>query len=284
MGFLDKLESIVKEVNNAVNSPQTNNVPTQNRETTGNYFSPELEKLISIVLADGNVTDQEKQVLYKKAIALGVDIDELEIVLNARMAESGKAITPQSNKRANSSSASKKCSGCGAPLDPSKLKCPDCGQEYTSAATQELLDKLDEVDVEYRNACKEFEDKKANTKGFWASLSLESPSEIEDVWERKEQIIQTFKIPVTKIDTVEFLSTAMHFVKVEEVPKGFFKNIRGKDEDELRRERYENEYNYLSPVWKTKCEQVIARAKVMAQNDPNFLTEILEMVKPIGIK
>ena len=284
MGFLDKLESIVKEVNNTINSPQTNNASNQNSDTTENYFSPELEKLISIVLTDGNVTDQEKQVLYKKAIALGVDIDELEIVLNARMAESGKAITPQSKKRATSSSASKKCSGCGAPLDPSKLKCPDCGQEYTSAATQELLDKLDEVDVEYRNACKEYEDKKANTKGFWASLSLEGPSEIDDVWERKEQIIQTFKIPVTKIDTLEFLSTAVHCVKVEELPQGFFKKFRGKDEDELRRERYENEYNYLSPVWKTKCEQVIARAKVMAQNDPNFLTEILEMVNPIGIK
>lgn len=284
MGFLDKLESIVKEVNNTINSPQTNNASNQNSDTTENYFSPELEKLISIVLTDGNVTDQEKQVLYKKAIALGVDIDELEIVLNARMAESGKAITPQSKKRATSSSASKKCSGCGAPLDPSKLKCPDCGQEYTSAATQELLDKLDEVDVEYRNACKEYEDKKANTKGFWASLSLEGPDELEDVWERKEQIIQTFKIPVTKIDTLEFLSTAVHCVKVEELPQGFFKKFRGKDEDELRRERYENEYNYLSPVWKTKCEQVIARAKVMAQNDPNFLTEILEMVKPIGIK
>lgn len=284
MGFLDKLESIVKEVNNTINSPQTNNASNQNSDTTENYFSPELEKLISIVLTDGNVTDQEKQVLYKKAIALGVDIDELEIVLNARMAESGKAITPQSKKRVTSSSASKKCSGCGAPLDPSKLKCPDCGQEYTSAATQELLDKLDEVDVEYRNACKEYEDKKANTKGFWASLSLEGPDELEDVWERKEQIIQTFKIPVTKIDTLEFLSTAVHCVKVEELPQGFFKKFRGKDEDELRRERYENEYNYLSPVWKTKCEQVIARAKVMAQNDPNFLTEILEMVKPIGIK
>ena len=284
MGFLDKLESIVKEVNNAVNSPQTNHASNQNSDTTDNYFSPELEKLISIVLADGNVTDQEKQVLYKKANALGIDIDELEIVLNARMAESGKTIAPKKQKSATSSSASKKCSGCGAPLDPSKLKCPDCGQEYTSAATQELLDKLDEVDVEYRNARKEFEEKKANTKGLWASLSLSGPDELEDVWERKEQIIQTFKIPVTKIDTLEFLSTAVPCVKEEEIPQGLFKRFRGKDEEEIELERYDNEYNYLSPVWKKKCEQVIAKAKVMSQNDPNFLNEILEMVKPIGIR
>ena len=50
MGFLDKLESIVKEVNNTINSPQTNNASNQNSDTTENYFSPELEKLISIVL------------------------------------------------------------------------------------------------------------------------------------------------------------------------------------------------------------------------------------------
>ena len=48
MGFLDKLESIVKEVNNTINSPQTNNASNQNSDTTDNYFSPELEKLISI--------------------------------------------------------------------------------------------------------------------------------------------------------------------------------------------------------------------------------------------
>ena len=40
MGFLDKLESIVKEVNNTINSPQTNNASNQNSDTTENYFSP----------------------------------------------------------------------------------------------------------------------------------------------------------------------------------------------------------------------------------------------------
>jgi tellurite resistance protein len=48
-------------------------------------YSQELEKLISIAVMDGEITTQEKQVLLKKAISLGVDPDEFEIVLAARL-------------------------------------------------------------------------------------------------------------------------------------------------------------------------------------------------------
>lgn len=283
MGFFDKLEGIVKEVNNAINSPQTNNRSNQGSNTTANYFPQELEKLISIVLVDGHITDQEKQVLYKKAMALGVDIDELEIVLNARMAESCNTITSQSKKSTASSPASNKCLGCGAPIDPLKLKCPDCGQEYTSLAIQRLLDKLDEVDIEYRRACKDYQDKKANAKSFLERISLSSPDETS-VWERKGQIIQSFKLPATKIDTLEFLSAAVPCIKKEKVTQSFFKRMHSIDEEEYDEEMYESEYDYLSPIWKRKCEQVILKAKVMAKNDPEYLNEVMEIVKPIGIR
>ena len=48
-------------------------------------YNEELEQLIEIALTDGVLTDKKKEVIFKKAQALGVDIDELEMVLEARV-------------------------------------------------------------------------------------------------------------------------------------------------------------------------------------------------------
>lgn len=49
------------------------------------YFNPEMEKLIGMALEDGNVSPQELNVLRNKAITLGIDPDEMEMVLNSRL-------------------------------------------------------------------------------------------------------------------------------------------------------------------------------------------------------
>lgn len=48
-------------------------------------YNEELEQLIEIALTDGVLTDKKKDVIFKKAQALGIDIDELEMVLEARV-------------------------------------------------------------------------------------------------------------------------------------------------------------------------------------------------------
>jgi hypothetical protein len=50
-------------------------------------YSEKLEKLIAFALADGVLTDKEKQVLFKNAEAEGIDLDEFEMVLDARLYE-----------------------------------------------------------------------------------------------------------------------------------------------------------------------------------------------------
>lgn len=61
--------------------------PKQNNKRDGDesYFNPELEKLIKMALEDGNITEKEREVLHKKAQALGVDPDELDMVLSSRL-------------------------------------------------------------------------------------------------------------------------------------------------------------------------------------------------------
>ena len=43
---------------------------------------PEIEKLIELALADGQVTERERNVILKKAKSLGVDEDEVEMILD----------------------------------------------------------------------------------------------------------------------------------------------------------------------------------------------------------
>ncbi|MEY4659601.1 MAG: hypothetical protein RJB36_1367, partial [Bacteroidota bacterium] len=50
-------------------------------------FNEQLEKLIEMALMDGELTEKEKQILFKKAESLGVDLDEFEMVLEAKLFE-----------------------------------------------------------------------------------------------------------------------------------------------------------------------------------------------------
>jgi hypothetical protein len=48
-------------------------------------FSKELNDLINFSISDGEIDKKEKQLIYKKAIDEGVDIDELEIYLKSKI-------------------------------------------------------------------------------------------------------------------------------------------------------------------------------------------------------
>jgi DnaJ-domain-containing protein 1 len=55
-------------------------------------YSEKLEKLIELALADGVLTEKEKQVLFKNAEAEGIDLDEFEMVLDAKLFEKQQTV------------------------------------------------------------------------------------------------------------------------------------------------------------------------------------------------
>ena len=65
-------------------------------------YDEQIEALISAALADGKLTEKEKQVLMKRAEAQGIELDEFEMVLSARLFELEEAET------ANAASSKKK--------------------------------------------------------------------------------------------------------------------------------------------------------------------------------
>ena len=50
-------------------------------------YNEELERLINAAIADGKISDSEKSALRKKATSLGIDLDEFNLELDARLLE-----------------------------------------------------------------------------------------------------------------------------------------------------------------------------------------------------
>ena len=46
---------------------------------------PEIEKLIDLIIIDGQISEKERDVIIKKAKELGVDLDEVIITLDAKL-------------------------------------------------------------------------------------------------------------------------------------------------------------------------------------------------------
>lgn len=103
-------------------------------DSSGDLYDPRMEKLIHAALADGVLTEKEKQVLFKKAETMGIDLDEFEMVLDARLYEKQHNNALAQHQKAAPTSTKygdvKKCPGCGTMVQSFTTKCPECGYEF----------------------------------------------------------------------------------------------------------------------------------------------------------
>ena len=242
--------------------------PAPEPDSSAGLYNPQLEKLIDLALADGELTEKEKQVLFKKAESFGIDLDEFEMVLDARLYKRGlqptapAASAPQSKKFKDV----KKCPACGAMIQSFTTRCPECGYEFrnleANGGIQRLFEMLNEVETSSR------EDADTLLGGLgrvYSDLFAQSFGGNKNT-RRKKTIIQNFPIPNTKEDILEFLALALPLAK----RPGFF------EQDMEKQEMY--------PVWRAKCEQVIIKARFSMKDDPKTLAQINEYGKQIGIK
>ena len=106
-------------------------------------YNEKIEALIKAALADGVLTEKEKQVLFRRAQEQGIDLDEFEMVLDARLVElkkSKQTVAPKSNK----SDDVKKCPVCGDSIATSIGVCPSCGHVFSKVDNISLLKELRE--------------------------------------------------------------------------------------------------------------------------------------------
>src|SRR5690606_20555279 len=107
-------------------------------------YNEQLEKLIELALVDGELSEKEKQILFKRAEAEGIDLDEFEMVLEARLFEKTKhktvepTVAPKSDKFGDI----KKCPSCGSIVESFSTRCSDCDYSFSGIVANSSINKL----------------------------------------------------------------------------------------------------------------------------------------------
>ena len=128
-------------------------------------LTPELEQLINYALEDGVLTDKERSVLMRKAQEAGADLDEFEMILDAKLHEVQKAaaaVAPKSNS--NKHGEVRKCPACGAMVSAFSTRCSECGFEFNNVEANKsantLFEKLQALEMEKARELAQHEESK----------------------------------------------------------------------------------------------------------------------------
>lgn len=196
-------------------------------------FSKELESVIEAALADGVLTDKERAVLHKRAAEEGVDPDELDVVIEGRLAkmkreEDWLRPAPPSDKYGNV----QKCPNCGAVVEAGAVKCNECGYEFRNVeaimSSQRLADKIEAIQETFRGKGK---------RSDW------------DARYEIVRVIKAFPVPTTREDLIEFITSM----------RAKWRNASDDDENDGSKEAY-----------RAKYAECMSKAKVLFADDPQF--------------
>ena len=101
----------------------------------------ELDDLIKEYLTDGIISAKERQVLLNKAQALGLNVDEVDLYIDAQQQKADQAVAAAVNKRRG-----KTCPYCGSSIPELTDKCPNCGGNITPEASKELEEIIEHLE------------------------------------------------------------------------------------------------------------------------------------------
>ncbi len=108
-------------------------------------YNEQLEKLIEMALMDGQLTDKEKQTLFKKAESFGVDLDEFEMYIDTKLSQiQGKSLKERMIK----------CPSCGEPISGLTNICPACKYVIESKSLDDNIS-LQSLVIDIENSLEE---------------------------------------------------------------------------------------------------------------------------------
>ena len=111
-------------------------------DTTEKRIVPEeLDNLIQEYLTDGIISAKERQVLLNKAQSLGLNLDEVDLYIDAQEQKMQQSIEAAKNKRKG-----KICPYCGESVPELTDKCPYCGKNITPEASKELAEIIEHLE------------------------------------------------------------------------------------------------------------------------------------------
>lgn len=262
-------------------------------------YNEQLEKLIKMALMDGELTEKEKQVLFKKAESSGINLDEFKIVLEAKLYEKQQSITSKKTETTVAPKSDKlgdirKCPACGAIVQSFATKCSDCGTEFRNIEASRnitiFFEKLDELES---NRKENYSNKKQESstslvtlmKWFFffpimiiskfTTIFMEplKPAKWSITDSRKEEMIMNFPVPNSREEIIEFITLSIS--KIQKI------SIMKSSSEESK---YITKWN---SIWKKKAEQVFVKAKLSMKNDKTTIQDLEKILidsKVIKIK
>lgn len=269
-------------------------------------YNEQIEALISAALADGVLTEKEKQILFKKAESMGIDLDEFEMVLDARLVElkkkeareaeqhelemekakAAQKSAPKSNKYGDV----RKCPTCGAMVESFQTKCPECGYEFKNVevvhSAQKLFDLLQGAEMRKAERISQHNNEKnqrleelsrkhndARSKAsFFAKKNLG-----EDQDEEREDLIRELNDEKNNLEKVSMDEKA-NIIKNFPIPNA------KEDLLELLAMATSNAYDNdgiigkEEEVWLQKADQIYQKIIVCAANDDAILEQASNMI------
>ena len=140
-------------------------------------YSEKINSLIDMALADGQITEAEKRILLRRAEQEGIDLDEFEMVLNAKLHQLGKqaTTTPPPASTTIRHGEVIKCPACNNAVASYQGRCDACGYEFENIEANKSVTQL-------------------------TNRLLRSNSSAE-----QQQIITTFPVPNSKADLIALL-------------------------------------------------------------------------------
>lgn len=263
-------------------------------------YNEQLEKLIEMALMDGELTEKEKQVLFKKAESSGINLDEFEMVLQAKLYEKQQSIAfkktettvaPKSDKLGDI----RKCPACGAIVQSFATKCSDCGTEFRNVEASrnitKFFEKLDELESNRKENFSSNQKQESNIsfgtiikwfffypiliplKVITFFIDKSKPAKWSITDSRKEEMIMNFPVPNSREEILEFITLSISKIQKISTMKQF--NEEGK---------YITKWN---SIWKMKAEQVYVKAKLSMTNDKTTIQDLEKILidsKVIQIK
>jgi hypothetical protein len=195
---------------------------------------PDLEKLIDLFLADGVITDKERSVILRKAAAMGIDADEVELILEGKLAQLRKQSSAPTVQKLGTV---KKCPSCGAALGALAANCDECGHELSNIEASRVIQKL----------VAKFEEIERATEGV-GDITDKKRSQAIQI--KRAAVIRDFAVPNER----EELQQLILFIKP--------KLIEGVNADPNIHD------------WRIKFTEVLSRARNAYKTDSKMLAEL----------
>jgi hypothetical protein len=156
---------------------------------------PELQKLLDYALQSGELTQNHKDLIFRKAQELGQDLVSLEMVIESELQKIKKQSAPE--KQTNFS-----CPNCGSSIPKSSIKCGFCGFEVTKSNItgqnyiKQLEEAISKLDSEYAS-------QEHRVINVWSGNVVGDPSG-KILARKKADLISTFTMPNDKEHLLEF--------------------------------------------------------------------------------